>query len=551
MKTGMFTFQLALSFGVVVIWTNRFYFTGMAIDKQKFIEQFHASYKFSGASLPVGAAMLDGYVLKNELVSIPLKTLNRHGLIAGATGTGKTKSLQLLTEGLSRNGVPCLVMDVKGDLSGVAMRGTVNDKIRERADKIGIDYTPQGFPVEFLSLSKQPGTRLRATVSEFGPVLLSKVLGLNDTQQGLVALMFKYADDKKLPLLDLNDFKALLNYIQNEGEADIERTYGAVSTASATTILRKVIELEQQGAELFFGEPSFDVDDLMRTENNLGIISILRLTDIQDKPKLFSTFMLSLLAEVYNTLPESGDLEKPKLCLFIDEAHLIFDEASKELLDQLETTVKLIRSKGVGIFFITQNPADIPSEILGQLGLKIQHALRAFTANDRKAIKMAADNFPVTEFYKTDDLLLSLGTGEALITALNEKGIPPLLTATLVSPPTSRMDVLTADEIHGIVSRSEIASHYNALVDRRSAYEMLQEKMQPVSTDDVASTKPSSTSNGSPSNKPVKEKPGTFEQILKSPVVRSIGVAVAGAITRGLLGSLGVKTRRPARRRTR
>lgn len=520
----------------------------MAIDKQKFKDSLNKDYKFDAAFVTVGAAMLEGETLTGELVNIPLKTLNRHGLVAGATGTGKTKSLQLLAEGLSKNGVPCLLMDIKGDLSGIAMPAVPNDKVKERAAKIGIDYNPQGFPVEFLTLSNQPGARLRATVSEFGPILLAKVLSLNDTQQGLVALMFKYADDKQLPLLDLNDFKALLNFIQNEGKDEIAKTYGAVSTTSASTILRKVIELEQQGAELFFGEPSFDVNDLVRKDiNGRGFLSIIRLTDIQDKPKLFSTFMLSLLAEVYNVLPESGDLDKPKLCIFIDEAHLIFDEASKELLDQLETTIKLIRSKGVGIFFITQNPADIPADILGQLGLKIQHALRAFTANDRKAIKLASENFPLSEFYKTDDVLLSLGIGEALVTALSEKGTPTLLTATLMAPPSSRMDVLTEQELKQIVSQSAIATKYNALVDRRSAYEMLNEKINAVNAKDDDLVEEKTERNTTKE----KEQPGTLEQMLKSPVVRSIGVAVAGALTRGLLGSLGVKTRRTTTTRRR
>ncbi|HZG01636.1 MAG TPA: helicase HerA-like domain-containing protein [Chitinophagales bacterium] len=516
----------------------------MAVDKQKFIESVQRDYEFGAPHITVGAAMLNGETLAGQLVNIPLKTMNRHGLVAGATGTGKTKSLQVLAEGLSKNGVPCLLMDIKGDLSGLAQPAAPSDKVKERAAKIGIDYTPKGFPVEFLTLSHQPGARLRATVSEFGPVLLSRVLGLNDTQQGLVALMFKYADDKQLPLLDLADFKALLNYIQSEGKEEIAKTYGAVSTTSASTILRKVIELEQQDASLFFGEPSFDVNDLMRKDlNGHGVLSIIRLTDIQDKPKLFSTFMLSLLAEVYNTLPEAGDLDKPKLCIFIDEAHLIFDEASKELLNQLETTIKLIRSKGVGIFFITQSPADIPSDILGQLGLKIQHALRAFTANDRKAIKLAAENFPLTEFYKTNDLLLSLGIGEALVTALSEKGTPTLLTATLMAPPSSRMDVLTEPELQQAVSQSAIATKYNAVVDRRSAYEMLQEKIKSANDNESDSTAERKTARTQ------KEERSTFEQILKSPVARSIGVAVAGALTRGLLGSLGVKTRRTTTRR--
>ncbi len=504
------------------------------MSKEKFIEQFQKEYSFQGATIEVGAAMFDGECLQGNIVHLPLRTFNRHGLIAGATGTGKTKSLQLIAEALSKKGVPVLLMDVKGDLSGIAKAAIPNSKILERAEKIGLDYQPADNSVEFLSLSKQPGTRLRATVSEFGPILMSKVLGLNDTQQGLIALMFKYADDRALPLLDLKDFKTMLNYLNNEGKAEVEKEYGAISSSSVSTILRKVIELEQQGAELFFGEPSFEIEDLIRSDiNGRGIISILRLTDIQDKPKLFSTFMLSLLAETYSKLPEIGDPEKPKLCIFIDEAHLIFDEASKQLLDQLETTIKLIRSKGVGIFFITQLPSDIPSTILSQLGLKVQHALRAFTALDRKAIKTAAENFPLTSYYKTDELLLSLGIGEALITALNEKGAPTMLTATLMAPPASRMDVLTEDELKNIIQHSTIASHYNQSIDRESAFEILQQKLN---TESKSLSAESGKSLG-------KEESGTFEKVLKSPITRSIAVTVAGALTRGLLGALGVSTR--------
>lgn len=511
------------------------------MSKEKFLEQFHKEYSFQGPFIEVGAAIYNGECLSDCLVRLPLKTFNRHGLIAGATGTGKTKSLQLIAESLSKKGVPCLLMDIKGDLSGIAKAAVPNQKILERCEKIGIHYHPSDNSVEFLTLSKQPGTRLRATVSEFGPILMSKVLGLNDTQQGLVALMFKYADDRALPLLDLKDFKMMLNYLSNEGKAEVEKEYGAISNSSVSTILRKVIELEQQGAELFFGEPSFEIDDLIRTDiNGRGIISILRLTDIQDKPKLFSTFMLSLLAETYNKLPEIGDPDKPKLCIFIDEAHLIFDEASKQLLDQLETTIKLIRSKGVGIFFITQTPSDIPSSILSQLGLKVQHALRAYTALDRKAIKTAAENFPITPFYKTDELLLSLGIGEALVTALNEKGAPTMLTATLMAPPVSRMDVLTEEELFAIINRSAIASHYNQPIDRESAYELLQRKMQ--------TNTPEEKETSTKRNSPTKEEPSTFEKVLKSPVARGVAVTIAGALTRSLLGVLGVPTRSKRKR---
>ncbi|MCW9066740.1 MAG: DUF853 domain-containing protein, partial [Ignavibacteriaceae bacterium] len=402
-------------------------------SKEKFAEEINSAYLFKGDYITLGGAIYEGECINNLFVNIPLKTLNRHGLIAGATGTGKTKTLQIITEQLSSKSIPVLVMDVKGDLSGIAKPGTVNPKIEERHQKIGLQYTAEGFPVEMLSLSEEKGVRLRATVSEFGPVLLSKILELNDTQASFVSLIFKYCDDAHLPVLDLKDFKRVLQYISDEGKADIEKEYGKISTTSVGTILRKVIELEQQGAEKFFGEKSFEVDDLTRIDNKgRGIISIIRLVDLQDKPKLFSTFMLSLLAEIYSSFPEEGDIAQPKLAIFIDEAHLIFKEASKALLEQIETIIKLIRSKGVGVFFCTQNPTDVPASVLSQLGLKVQHALRAFTAKDRQMIKLTAENYPTSEYYKTDEMLTSLGIGEAAITALNEKGIPTPLAATLL-----------------------------------------------------------------------------------------------------------------------
>lgn len=508
-------------------------------DKQKFAEEVDASYSFSGDAVTLGAAIMDGECLTSHLVKIPLKTLNRHGLIAGATGTGKTKSLQLLTEGLASHGVPTLLMDIKGDLSGIAKEGTMNAKIEERTKKIGITWKAGSFPVELLSLSSQHGVRLRATASEFGPVLLSKILDLNETQQGILAMIFKYCDDKKLPLLDLEDLKKVIQYISDVGKSEIEKDYGAISTVSAGTILRKVIELEQQGAGNFFGEPSFDPHDLLRTDSNgKGYINVIRLTDIQDRPKLFSTFMLSLLAEVYTSFPEIGDPEKPVLVIFIDEAHLIFNDASKQLLDQLETTMKLIRSKGVGVIFCTQNPQDIPSAILGQLGLKIQHALRAFTAADRKTIKTAAENFPESAYYKTDELITQLGIGEALVTALNEKGVPTLLTATLMCSPASRMDVLNEEEIDLLVKQSHLAATYNRTIDRDSAFEMLNRRMQEAGEGKNQKEKPSEEKK-----KGAKEEAGTFDKILKSPVARAVGVSVAGLITRSLLGTLGLKSK--------
>src|SRR5918993_5202848 len=436
--------------------------------KEQFQQSIKDGYTFKGEAIKIGRAVLAGEVIEGADVFLPLKTMNRHGLIAGATGTGKTKSLQAISEGLSDASVPVLMLDIKGDLSGIAAAGTVNDKITERSKLTGTEYKPQAYPVELLTLSNnKPGVRLRATVSEFGPVLLSKILGLNDTQGGIVAMIFKYCDDSKLPLLDLKDFIKILQYVSNEGKAELEKNYGKISTTSTGTILRKVIELQQQGADDFFGEKSFEVDDLMRiSDDGRGMISILRVSELQDRPKMFSTFMLQLLAELYATAPEEGDLEKPKLVIFVDEAHLIFDEASEVLLDQIETVIKLIRSKGIGIFFCTQNPMDIPSAVLGQLGMKVQHALRAFTAADRKAIKQAAENYPETEYYKTEDAITQLGIGEAFVTMLNEKGIPTPLAHVMMQPPRSRMDILSETEIDSIVAQSKLATKYNEVVNR-------------------------------------------------------------------------------------
>jgi len=438
-------------------------------------------YSCKGESIILGGAMLDGAPLADAQVKVPLKTMNRHGLIAGATGTGKTKTLQVISEQLSRLGVPVLLMDVKGDLSGIAMPGQEKPFITERHAKIGLPYSVGGSPVELLSISKQEGVRLRATVSEFGPVLLSRILDLNDTQGGVLSVIFKFCDDRKMPLLDIKDLKKVIQYVTEEGKSEMDREYGKISPASTGIILRKLIELEQQDAELFFGEKSFDIIDLMRRDRNgNGYVNIVRLTDIQDRPKLFSTFMLCLLAEVYDTMPEIGDAEKPELVIFIDEAHLVFNQASKALLNEIETIIKLIRSKGVGVFFVTQNPMDVPNEVLAQLGLKVQHALRAFTAIDRQAIKLTAENFPISDYYKTDETLTSLGIGEALVTALNEKGIPTPLAATMMRAPMSRMDILSQSEIDSINRGSELVSKYSEVIDRESAFEILTGKINAV-----------------------------------------------------------------------
>ncbi len=447
--------------------------------KEDFFAHIEKGYTTKGDFINMGAAMHENDAVTNAYVKIPLKTLNRHGLIAGATGTGKTKTLQVLAENLSEKGIPVLLMDLKGDLSGLAKPSPGHEKIDERHAKIGFPFEAKGFPVEILSLSEQDGVKLRATVSEFGPVLLSRILDLTETQEGIVAVVFKYCDDNKLPLLDLKDFKKVLQYATGAGKPEFTKDYGRISTSSTGSILRKIIELEQQGADLFFGEKSFDVNDLTRIDDSgRGYINIIRLTDIQDRPKLFSTFMLSLLAEIYATFPEQGDADAPELVLFIDEAHLIFKEASKALLDQIESIVKLIRSKGIGLYFVTQNPTDVPDEVLAQLGLKVQHALRAFTAKDRKAIKLAAENYPISEYYDTKTVLTTLGTGEALISALDEKGRPTPLAATLLRAPMSRMDILTDSELNTVVKNSTLVKKYNEDIDRESAYEILNEKIE-------------------------------------------------------------------------
>lgn len=503
--------------------------------KEKFINQINKGYTFKGDSIVLGGAMLDGKCINNTLVKIPLKTLNRHGLISGATGTGKTKTLQVLAENLSEKGIPVLLMDIKGDLSGLAQVGTNNKHIVKRHVEIGIPWQEKGFPLEFLSLSKEKGARLRATVSEFGPVLFSKILELNDTQSGVVSLIFKYCDDNGLPLVDLKDFRKAVQFITGEGKEEIEGTYGRVSTASTGAILRKIIELEQQGADKFFGEKSFEVADLTRkTQGGKGFISVIRLTDIQDRPKLFSTFMLSLLAEIYSSFPEEGDLDKPKLVIFIDEAHLMFEEASKALLDQIETIIKLIRSKAVGIYFCTQTPRDVPESVLSQLGLKVQHALRAFTAKDRKAIKLAAENYPISEFYKTNKVITELGIGEALVTVLGEKGRPTPLASTLLRAPMSRMDVLTRSEINNVIDSSKLVEKYNVEIDRQSAYEILSGKIEHKRKEQENLGQQQSSRSSRRREK------GKVEKVLTSTTTRQIGRTVAREITRGLLGVLGL-----------
>jgi DNA helicase HerA-like ATPase len=521
-----------------------------------FNQELAQGYAFSGPAMDLGCAMLGGEPVKGTLVRIPLKTMNRHGLIAGATGTGKTKTLQIIAEELSKNGVPTLLMDIKGDLSGIAAPGTTNKHVEFRHGSMGVPWQASGSPVEFLTLSDEKGARLRATVTEFGPVLISRILELNDTQASVISLAFKYCDDRAIPLLDLKDLKKTLQYLSEEGKEEIKDDYGTISPASVGIILRKIVEIEQQGADRFFGEESFDVNDLCRLDRDgRGIVSVIRLTDIQSKPKLFSTFMLSMLAEIYATFPEVGDAEKPKLIIFIDEAHLIFHEASNALQDQIETIIRLIRSKGVGIYFCTQNPTDVPDAVLGQLGLKIQHALRAFTPKDRKMIKKTAENYPTSPHYDIPALLTSMGMGEALVTTLDEMGRPTPVAATLLRSPSSRMDVLTPDEIDGIISRSKIVPFYNREVDRESAYEMLGAKIEASQQSAVGSRQPAESSGhpeersseGPPASRSgsrkEKEPPSMIEELSKNAMVRQVGRTLMRELTRGLFGVLSGKRR--------
>lgn len=504
------------------------------MSTDKFTTLINSAYSYKGKSIILGGAMHDKKPIPGAMVSIPLATINRHGLIAGATGTGKTKSIQRFAESLSEQGVNVLLMDIKGDISGISKPGTSNSKIEERAAALGIKWEPCQFPTELMTISGEKGARLRATVSEFGPVLFSKILELNENQEGAVSIIFKYCDDRKMPLLDLKDFRATIQHLtSNAGQKEIEQDYGSIPAPTASVILRKLLELEQQGGDAFFGEKSFEVEDLLeKDKNGKAFINILRLTDIQDKPKLFSTFMLCLLAEIYNKFPEMGDRGDPKLVIFIDEAHLIFREASKALMQQLETIIKLIRSKGVGIYFCTQSPTDIPDVILSQLGTKIQHALRAFTAKDRKDIKLVAENYPLTEFYDTDQLITELGIGEAIVTVLNEQGAPTPLVHTMMYPPKSRMDILTPQEQDEIVAKSEIARIYNEEIDRESAFEMLKKKLN------VPQPAENSNNTGPAREERQEETGGGIGKTIMDAASSPVGKMILKEVTRGLFGVL-------------
>jgi DNA helicase HerA-like ATPase len=440
-----------------------------------FVREMTEGYAFDEPSLVLGAPMLDGEVAAGAPVQLPLSMVNRHGLVAGATGTGKTKTLQILAGQLSDAGVPVFVSDVKGDLTGLSQPGDAGSAaVMERAAQLGIEYSPKGHPVEMLSLSGALGAQVRATISSFGPILLGKVLDLNKTQVSVLTLVFAYCDDQRLPLLDLADLRTTLKFLaSDEGKATLEE-YGGFSRATVGVLLRSIVELEAAGADAFFGEPQFDVHDLMRTTpDGRGVVSLLELRDVMDRPRLFSTFMLWMLAQLYAQLPEEGDLPKPKLAFFFDEAHLLFDDASDALMEQIELTARLIRSKGVGVYFVTQGPTDVPSSVLSQLGNRVQHALRVHTPDDETNLRKTVKTFPKSEHYDVGETLTSLGIGEALVTVLTPKGVPTPLAATRLVPPDSLMDAVDEATRAGLVTGGVLQAKYAQVVDRESAHEII------------------------------------------------------------------------------
>src|SRR3954466_1267299 len=444
-----------------------------------FAKQMADGYNVDQPSLLLGSPMLDNELYNGTHVQVALSILNRHGLIAGATGTGKTKTLQLMAGQLSKAGVPCFVADIKGDVTGMAAAGdAANPVVSQRMTSLGVPFVASAHPVEFLSLSGKRGAQVRATVHSFGPLLLGKVLDLNETQTSVLTLIFKYCDDNNYPLLDLMDLAEALKFLSSDDGKAYLADYGGMSAATVGVLLRSIVVLEESGADVFFGEPEFDVTDLLRTTaDGQGVVSMLELSDVIDQPRLFSTFMLWMLAQLYETLPEVGDLPQPKLCFFFDEAHLLFDDASSALLDEIERTARLIRSKGVGVYFVTQSPTDVPSSVLSQLGNRVQHALRAFTPEDADNLRKTARTFPTSESYDVEKLLTSLGIGEAAITVLSPRGVPTPLAATRLIAPDSQMSPIPDDQFAALVAASPLQAKYGATVDRESAYEMIQARL--------------------------------------------------------------------------
>ena len=511
-------------------------------DSASAAQEIAAGYETKGAALELGSVVIDGKVDPGARVRIPFATMNRHGLVAGATGTGKTRTLQNIAEQLSTAGVPCLLADVKSDLAGMSRPGETNEKITSRVADTGDDWQPTAYPVEFLSLGGgSSAVPIRATITGFGPILLSKVLGLNATQESTLGLIFHYADGKGLPLLDTKDLRAVIQYLtSDEGKADL-KGIGGVSSSTAGVILRALVNLEAAGGEAFFGEPEFDPADLMRVVDGKGVVTLVELAEQAANPRLFSTFLMWLLAELYEHMPEAGDLDKPKLVFFFDEAHLLFNDASKAFLERIEQTVKLIRSKGIGVFFCTQLPTDVPNAVLSQLGARVQHALRAFTPTDQEALAKTVKNYPTTPNYDLEEALTSLGTGEAIVTVLSERGAPTPVAWSRLRAPRSSMDAIGPEAVSEAAKGSPLFGKYGETVDRESAYESLTAKMAQAQAPPPAEEPQAAPPAEEPKREEERDEPGGLGKIFDSPVVKSFLRSAASAlgreITRGMFGT--------------
>lgn len=475
-------------------------------------------------------------IAKNENeINLELGQANRHGLIAGATGTGKTITLKVLAEQFSKAGVPVFMSDVKGDISSIAEAGSINDKIQERIDMMKIDdYKNNAFPVTLFDVFQKTGVPVRTTITEMGPLLIGKLLDLNNTQLGVLDIVFKVADESGLLLIDMKDFKALLKEI-NENRAEYAEKYGNISSASIGAIQRALLRLESEGAETFFGEPALQLEDFIKFDDSgRGMINVLDASVLYQKPKLYATFLLWLLSELFESLPEVGDPEKPKIVFFFDEAHLLFNDSSKELIEKVEQVVRLIRSKGVGIYFVTQNPIDIPESVLGQLGNRVQHALRSYTPKDQKAIKSAAQTFRQNESFDTAQVIGELKTGEALISFLNDEGQPNVVERAFIRPPESKIGVIDESVKKDLIDNAPLNETYKETFDRESAYEMLQNKIEKQPEEEPKAKKSTSTKKETSSKK--KEKPSQFQKET-SKFLSTVGRQIGREIVRNIFGT--------------
>jgi DNA helicase HerA-like ATPase len=530
--------------------------------KETYEQTYGTAYGFKDPAIELGHILREGNPSAALPIRVPLRMMNRHGLIAGSTGTGKTRTLQLFAESLSRAGVPVFLADVKGDLAGMCLPGETSERLTSRAAAVGEAYAPEAFPVEFFSLTGNRGIQVRATVSSFGPVLLGKVLDLTEVQQSVLAMVFKYCDDRRMPLLDFEDLRDVLQYLCGDGKADLKE-YGGMSAATVGVLLRKMVELEQQGAAKFFGEPELDINDLTRvvpTQNGAkGVVNILSLADVQDKPRLYSTFLMWLLGQFYYRMPEVGDPDKPKLVFFFDEAHQLFDDASAALVEHIEQVARLIRSKGIGVFFITQTPKDVAEDVLAQLGNRVQHAIRAFTPKDAKNVKATASTFPPSEHVDVVKSLTTLGIGEALVSVLDPKGIPTPVGIAQIVAPSSSMTAIDDAQYQRVLGASAIAAKYATPLNRESAHEILQKKLEQSAAaepaddfgwkkdaDDFDWRKSSSgrarKSTSAPRRAPAREPKSVVEEVLDSRIAQNVARqatrTVTQSIVRGIFGML-------------